>query len=37
LQHGFSMRESEILVKRLDTLTMFFSCHGSRDSPTAPK
>jgi len=28
LQHGFSMLESEILVKGLDTLTMFFSCHG---------
>jgi hypothetical protein len=28
LQHGFSMLESEILVKRLDALTMSFSCHG---------
>jgi hypothetical protein len=28
LQHGFSMLESEILVKRLDALTVFFSCHG---------
>jgi ribosomal-protein-alanine N-acetyltransferase len=29
LQHDFSMRESEILVKRLDPLAGLFSCHGS--------
>ena len=29
LQHGFSMRESEIVVKRPDGLAVFFYCHGS--------
>ena len=28
LQHGFSMLESEILVKSLSALPAFFSCHG---------